>query len=365
MSFDDGGPLDITDLSLPDNADKRNEFPDEDDQSGDPSDDVFCSPIVIVSPFPTPKRGILKHKSSTLNKNKVDKEAAVENYLKDKFHNLEYKLHEVENRLESVENAYDKSKGIEVKREVENKVLADVKRQDSFRINDNEISNDGSSFYKTPEREFSKDVARKPLSDVVNRPNGNGRSPSFENVSLSIGLENQKRNEITPSFETQPLSNITNKQTFNEITPSFETPPLSNVTNKQNISERSPPLGKTSFVDVTNIADHLEMFHTSQQSKKDNFNLESVVTRADAALSKAKQVQSCIDGDFELYLEETSNGDSRVSDRESCEVARITGCMGGNDVIGDLYESGFRSKGVLESNDGRFKEYRLDEHRGK
>ena len=100
---DDGGPLEITDLSLPlapHGTDEKNSQNDPSDQS----DDVFEAPVVVVSPYPTPKRGILKNNTNRGSSNRAPKGNEFEN----RFEKIEEKLEQVEERLGNVVNNYEK-----------------------------------------------------------------------------------------------------------------------------------------------------------------------------------------------------------------------------------------------------------------
>ena len=87
----------MTDLSFPPD---QSDFPKvDDDDFNNISDDVFQNPVVIVSPYPTPKRGILKHTSQRGN-NMAER---TNNY-EHRFANLEQKIHNVEDRIENVKS---------------------------------------------------------------------------------------------------------------------------------------------------------------------------------------------------------------------------------------------------------------------
>ena len=91
--------MDITELSLP--PDQSLTTKGYDEELANISDDVFQPPVVIVSPYPTPKRGILKHASQRGS-------ALVENRITDtydyRFTSLEQKISKVEDRIDSVKS---------------------------------------------------------------------------------------------------------------------------------------------------------------------------------------------------------------------------------------------------------------------
>lgn len=101
-SVDDGGPLEVSDLSLP-LAPHRTDETDSQDPT-DQSDDVFEAPVVIVSPYPTPKRGILKN---TVNRGSSNR-AAKGNEFENRFEKIEEKLEQVQERIGNVVNNYEK-----------------------------------------------------------------------------------------------------------------------------------------------------------------------------------------------------------------------------------------------------------------
>lgn len=101
-SVDDGGPLEVSDLSLP-LAPRRTDETDSQDPT-DQSDDVFEAPVVIVSPYPTPKRGILKN---TVNRGSSNR-AAKGNEFENRFEKIEEKLEQVQERIGNVVNNYEK-----------------------------------------------------------------------------------------------------------------------------------------------------------------------------------------------------------------------------------------------------------------
>ena len=163
-SIDDGGPLDITDLSLPID---QSSLPKEDDID-DISDEVFQAPVVIVSPYPTPKRGILKH--STRKDKVVSEKAKVEH----RFNDLEQRISHVDHKVESVRSHCES--GIrEIKRSLTPvmKQLSFSSNVDQYRIvwnrnifpsqtSDASVSNESIKAFDYP-------TERKPLQDRTNR----------------------------------------------------------------------------------------------------------------------------------------------------------------------------------------------------
>ncbi|XP_065072194.1 uncharacterized protein LOC135696654 isoform X1 [Rhopilema esculentum] len=92
----DDGPLDITDLSLPPELSNGIENHDSQDTTSE-SDAAF---EIVVSSFPTPKRGILKHTSQRDTPIVVNPKNTYENRLE----NIEEKIGLVENEIEIVKN---------------------------------------------------------------------------------------------------------------------------------------------------------------------------------------------------------------------------------------------------------------------
>ena len=167
-SIDDGGPLDITDLSLPPD---QSTFPKEDEEDIDGvSDEVFKAPVVIVSPYPTPKRGILKHKSQ--RGDSVPGKAGFEN----RFDDLEQKINHVDYKIESVKSHCEN--GI---REIKRSLTPAINQGDalsdrtSCRVVRSKINKvytsklNEVSFSQEGFRPFGHATGRKPLEDHTNR----------------------------------------------------------------------------------------------------------------------------------------------------------------------------------------------------
>ena len=92
----DDGPLDITDLSLP--PEQSNGI--ENHESQDTTSESDAAFEIVVSSFPTPKRGILKHTSQRDTPLVVNPKNTYENRLE----NIEEKIGLVENEIEIVKN---------------------------------------------------------------------------------------------------------------------------------------------------------------------------------------------------------------------------------------------------------------------
>ena len=165
-SIDDGGPLDITDLSIPID---QSSLPKEDDID-DVSDEVFQAPVVIVSPYPTPKRGILKHSTQ---KDKVVSEKEKVDY---RFDDLEQRISHVDHKVESVRSHCEN--GI---REIKRSLTPAIKQfscssnVDQCRVVGNrktypsQASDDSVSSESL--RAFDYATKRKPLQDRTNTSN--------------------------------------------------------------------------------------------------------------------------------------------------------------------------------------------------
>ena len=165
-SVDDGGPLDITDLSLPID---QSSLPKEDDID-DVSDEVFQAPVVIVSPYPTPKRGILKHSTQK------DKVVSEKEKVDHRFNDLEQRISHVDHKVESVRSHCEN--GI---REIKRSLTPAIKQfslssnVDQCRVAGNrktypsQASDDSVSSESL--RAFDYGTKRKPLQDRTNRSN--------------------------------------------------------------------------------------------------------------------------------------------------------------------------------------------------
>eukprot|EP00794_Sanderia_malayensis_P017025 gene17025-18739_t len=306
VSFDDGGPLDITDLSSPEQLGGHFDAS-EDDEDVCQSDDVYKPPLVIVSPFPTPKRGILKKHPKRLSplpgkpgrEESQGDEKMDHRTVKDRFRNLETKLIEVESRLENVE----------------------------YQSRDNEKYPLGKeTVIKTPTTgvQLNSVVATKDTALCCQ----DQRKPMLEDRSAGMVGPAVRRSDIDGEQDN-------------------------------NIGDRLP------LRDVSNMKPDCQCRHQSAARGKEerHFDVDSVVLRADAALSKAKKIQSCVDGDFELFLESSPRADVQRNDeiareedesRASCEVAGIMQhCM-------DQPQSQYDQPTRLAALQGdRFHEYRL------
>ena len=197
---DDGGPLEITDLSLPLAPHGTDENNCQDDLT-EQSDDVFEAPVVIVSPYPTPKRGILKHTTNRGSSNRAPKSNEFEN----RFEKIEEKLEQVEERLGNVVNNYEKDIKEIKKTLTPMKDNFDGLSEENLRTNDFEkrrfaagkgLANDDNSNYESLGDDFlaafaeGRDVRRMPLGDRTNYDNHGVKSAkSTSNPGNDLNME--------------------------------------------------------------------------------------------------------------------------------------------------------------------------------
>lgn len=165
--------MDITDLSLP--QDPSNIGDEDEDGFVDASDEVFQAPVVIVSPYPTPKRGILKH---TPQRGRPTTGINAGNNYEHRFEDLEEKLSKVEDKIDDVKSICEKD-------------IREIKRNLTPARKPNSLYSDGTvgenqkriphkgddvSFSRENLRPFDSAKVRVPLKD---RTNGNRVQTSF------------------------------------------------------------------------------------------------------------------------------------------------------------------------------------------
>ena len=165
--MDDGGPLDITDLSLP--SDQSHLPTREEEDVDDVSDEAVQAPIVVVSPYPTPKRGILKHTSQ--RGNLMAETAKFEH----RFDNLEQRINHVDYKIESVkshcENGIREIKQSLTPAKNQGGLSGDIDYRDGVsgdNREENQIKVNEVSFSQQIFRPFDHTTKRKPLRDRTN-----------------------------------------------------------------------------------------------------------------------------------------------------------------------------------------------------